>query len=86
MREMAQIIHSEPNHKGFARAASHLRNLIESGQRPFTEIRIDHPKELNDLIQTVHFESADDGLEQNPFTLYQFDIRMLGNSFRRFAG
>jgi DNA helicase-2/ATP-dependent DNA helicase PcrA len=64
MRTMASNILEAPNHKGFSTATEHLRQLIEGGNRPFTDIRIDYPRELNDLIQLGRFEQADVGLAE----------------------
>lgn len=62
MRIMAATVLEAPNHKGFSTATKHLRELIEGGGHPFSDIRIDYPRELNDLIQLGRFEQADVGL------------------------
>lgn len=64
MRTMAASVLKAPNHKGFSTATEHLRQLIEGGNRPFSDIRVDYPRELNDLIQLVRFDQADVGLAE----------------------
>ena len=64
MRAMAAAVHGEPNHKGFSTATEHLRQLIEGENCPFSNIRIDYPRELNDLIQLGRFDQADTGLAE----------------------
>lgn len=64
MRTMAATVLEEPNHNGFSTATEHLRQLIEGNNRPFSDIRIDYPRELNDLIQLGRFDQADIGLAE----------------------
>ena len=64
MRTMAATVLEAPDHKGFSTATEHLRQLIEGGNRPFSDIRIDYPREFNDLIQLGRFDQADVGLAE----------------------
>lgn len=64
MRTMAAAVHGEPSHKGFSTATEHLRRLIEGDNHPFSDIRIDYPRELNDLVQLGRFDQADIGLAE----------------------
>ena len=64
MSAMAKLVREDPSHVGFAKAAAHLRNLIADGNGPFSSIRIDRPRELNDLIKTALFENGDEGLAE----------------------
>lgn len=64
MQTMAAAVRREPNHKGFSAATEHLKQLIEGQNRPFSDIKIDYPRELNDLIQLSRFDQADVGLAE----------------------
>lgn len=64
MAAMAQLVLDDPSHAGFARAAAHLRSLIYAGANPFSSIRIDRPRELNDFIRTAGFDDVDEGLAE----------------------
>ena len=58
LKKMAEFIRSEQNHTGFSLAAKHLRELILSGANGFSELYIDHQRELDDLIKLREYNDA----------------------------
>ncbi|MDQ8188480.1 ATP-dependent helicase [Pelagicoccus sp. SDUM812002] len=64
MAVMATMVRENPTHVGLAMAAAHLRDLISAKEGPFGQIRIDRPKELDDLIKIGRFVNADEGLAE----------------------
>lgn len=64
MARMAALINADKNHKGFCVAAAHLQNLIKKQTHPFSNIRIDYQRELDDFIRLGKFDDADEGLAE----------------------
>jgi hypothetical protein len=51
MKIMAEFVLDEPTYVGFSKAAGHLRDLINQRHNGFTDLQIDYPRELGDLIK-----------------------------------
>ena len=64
MKAMAIRIRENPDHRGFANAALHLRGLIQSGDKPFEKMKFVLRREFNDLINLREFEDASLGLSE----------------------
>jgi hypothetical protein len=61
LKKMAEFVVNEPSHTGFSRAASYLKKLITDRVDGFRDIRIDHPRELDDLIKLGGFDDPVSG-------------------------
>jgi hypothetical protein len=64
MASMARLIMDGEGHAGYSAATAVLQETITSKRVPFNEIRIDYPRELNDLIQLRNFADPSLGLAE----------------------
>ncbi len=64
MASMARLIVDGEGHAGYSAATALLQETITSKRVPFNEIRIDYPRELNDLIQLKNFADPSLGLAE----------------------
>lgn len=56
LKTMAEFIRAEPNHVGFSKAAEHLKGLIVQNADGFSDLNIDYPRELDDLIKLKGYD------------------------------
>ncbi|MEP9396689.1 ATP-dependent helicase [Mesorhizobium sp. KR2-14] len=62
LKSMALLLRNSPDCKGCSAAAAYLRDLIRNRSKGFTDLQIDYPSQLADLIRLGEFDDPAAGL------------------------
>lgn len=64
IQNMARHILSDPNHIGVSKVLVHLRELVDSGEAGFQDIKVDYLAEFNDAIRIGSYSDASEGFKE----------------------
>lgn len=64
LQEIAQMLLTDPNHKGIASALDRINALHDARTDGFQDIKIDHRREFNDARRIAEFDDPDEALAE----------------------
>lgn len=64
LQTIARLLIAEPDHRGIARAAAHLIELVDRKEAGFREVEFDLKSEIRDAIRVGQFHSVDEGFAE----------------------